>query len=68
MEIRTNELRFLQGLVNGIDLKNLNDRYLSLSREQNVTTPLRFQGTVHFRNTLETDKLTLKGLIKVPQR
>lgn len=57
-----------QGAVNDIDLQSLNDRYLSLSKAQRVTTPLRFRGRVEFRDTLTVNTISLDGLIKVPNR
>lgn len=54
--------------MNDVDLQNLQDRYMSLSRSQKVTTPIRFHGDVHFRNSVNISKLHLGGLIKVPQR
>lgn len=54
--------------MNGIDLQNLNDRYLSRSKPQNVTTPMHFKGRVQFRDTVDIDTLSLGGLIKVPNR
>lgn len=54
--------------MNDVDLQDLQDRYLSLSRPQKVTTPIRFQGSVHFRDSVTADTLSLDGLIKVPQR
>lgn len=57
-----------QGPVNNVDLQSLNDRYLSSSKPQIVTTPLRFRGRVEFLDTLTVDTISLDGLIKVPNR
>lgn len=54
--------------MNAVDLQSLNDRYLSSSQPQRVTTPLRFRGRVEFRDTLTVDTISLGGLIKVPNR
>ncbi|XP_031630094.1 uncharacterized protein LOC116345133 [Contarinia nasturtii] len=55
------------GLINDIDLVDLQKRYMSLNTPQKVSTPLRFHGHVHFRNSITVDTLSLEGLIKIPQ-
>lgn len=59
---------YFKGLVNDVDLADLQMRYMSLSTRQKVSTPLRFHGHVHFRNSVTVDTLSLQGLVKVPQR
>lgn len=39
-----------------------------MKKPQKVTTPLRFQGHVHFMDSVTVDTLSLAGLIKVQQR
>lgn len=58
----------LQGLVNGLSLENINDRYLSLTKPQTISAPITFKNTVQFTNSPKIDTIALKGHLKLYQR
>ncbi|XP_053685730.1 uncharacterized protein LOC128735261 [Sabethes cyaneus] len=53
-----------RGPINGLDLDEISQTYLSLSKAQHVTTPLIFKGPVEFRNHTTVGGIVLKGLLK----
>lgn len=53
-----------KGPINGLDLDEISQTYLSLTKAQIVTTPLIFKGPIEFRNHTNIDDIILKGLLK----
>ncbi|XP_058829286.1 uncharacterized protein LOC131688788 [Topomyia yanbarensis] len=54
---------FANGTINGLDLDEISETYLSLTKPQNVTTPLIFK-SIEFRNQVSIGSIELKGLLK----
>lgn len=55
-------------LLNGLSLESINDRYLSLTKPQSVSTSIRFQNSVQFTNNFQTNSISLNGQLKLYQR
>lgn len=60
----------LQGKVNGHDLIDLNARYLSLTKPQQISAVLRFQNDVRFKRpvTVTDGSVSLNGDLIVDER
>ncbi|KXJ80288.1 hypothetical protein RP20_CCG025735 [Aedes albopictus] len=53
-----------KGPVNQLDLEEIIHSYLSVSKPQNVSTPLVFKGPVEFQKMATFDNIALEGLLK----
>ncbi|KXJ78037.1 hypothetical protein RP20_CCG005824 [Aedes albopictus] len=53
-----------KGPVNQLDLEEIVHSYLSVSKPQNVSTPLVFKGPVEFQKMATFDNIALEGLLK----
>ncbi|XP_055531237.1 uncharacterized protein LOC129722051 [Wyeomyia smithii] len=63
-DVRFDSYVHTKGPINGLDLDEISETYLSLTKEQVVTTPLIFKGPVEFRNNTNIKNIVLKGLLK----
>lgn len=59
-----------QGNVNGQDLVDLNARYLSLTKAQQIRTLMHFQNSVHFKRpvTVTSGNVSLYGDLVANER
>lgn len=54
--------------MNNVHLEEINAKYLSLSKSQQITAPISFKGSVHFAETVNVSAITLNGLLKEFER